>query len=361
MLGAQHVQVLGHGVGKAAGRLQHGVHVGHLALDQLELTNALAELLAVVDVGDDVVHHRLHDAQRAAGQHRALVVQAAHQHLGAAIDLAEHVLGGHFHVLEHQLARVAAAHAQLVELLRNREALHALLDQEGRHAARAQFGFGLGVHHQGIGVRAIGDPHLAAVEQKVAALVLGAQLHADHVRARTGLAHGQRADVLAADQLGQVLGLLRLIAVAVDLVDAQVGVRAVGQAHRGAGARDFLHRHHVRQVAHVGATVFLAHGDAEHAQLTELAPQVHGELVAAVDLGSARGNLCLGKVAHGIAQGINVFTKLEIQAGQIRHGVSPRGGYWGKNYSAATPGRPWTAISVHVMLATSFSWPSSMA
>jgi len=64
---AQQVEVLGHGVGKRARRLQHGVHVGHLALDELELANALAELLAVVDVGDDVVHHRLHDAQRPAG------------------------------------------------------------------------------------------------------------------------------------------------------------------------------------------------------------------------------------------------------------------------------------------------------
>ena len=85
------VQVLGHGVGKGATGLQHGVHVGDLALDQLELANALAELLAVVDVGDDVVHHRLHDAQRSAGEHGALVVQAAHQHLGAAVDLAQHV------------------------------------------------------------------------------------------------------------------------------------------------------------------------------------------------------------------------------------------------------------------------------
>src|SRR2546427_5297252 len=32
-----------------------------------------------------------------------------------------------------------------------------------------------------------------AVEQEVAALVLGLELHADHVRAGAGLAHGQRA------------------------------------------------------------------------------------------------------------------------------------------------------------------------
>jgi hypothetical protein len=57
-------------------------------------------------------------------------------------------LARHFDVVEHQLAGVAAAHAQLVELLRDGKALHALLDQEGRDAARAQLGLGLGVDHQ---------------------------------------------------------------------------------------------------------------------------------------------------------------------------------------------------------------------
>jgi hypothetical protein len=58
---------------------------------------------------------------RARGQHGALVVQAAHQHLGAHVQAAQDVLGRHLDVLEHQLAGVAAAHAQLVELLRDAE------------------------------------------------------------------------------------------------------------------------------------------------------------------------------------------------------------------------------------------------
>jgi hypothetical protein len=196
--------------------------------------------------------------------------------------------------------------------------------EEGGDAARAELGLGLGVDHQGVGVGAVGDPHLAAVEQVVAALVLGLELHADDVAAGAGLAHGQRAHMLAADQLGQVLLLLRLGAVALDLVDAQVAVRAVAQADRGAGAADLLHRDHVRQVAHVGAAVLLGHGDAQHAQLAHLAPQVHRELVAAVDLGRARRDLGLGKVAHRVAQRVDVFAELEVQAGQV-HGVSVGG------------------------------------
>ncbi len=193
----------------------------------------------------------LHDAGRAAGEYGALVVQAAHQHAHAGALGAEDVLLRHFAVLEHQLAGVGAAHAQLVQLLVAGEALVVALDDEGGHAARTGVDVGLGVDHVGVGVRAVGDPHLVAVEHVAVAALLGAQLHRHHVGAGIRLAHGQGADVLAGAQLGQVFLLLRLAAVLADLVDAQVGVGAVGQADRGRGAADLFHRHHVGQVAHV--------------------------------------------------------------------------------------------------------------
>jgi hypothetical protein len=117
--------------------------------------------------------------------------------------------------------------------------------------------------------------------------------------------------------LGRYFFFLLLAAVALDLVDAQVAVRAIAQAHRCAGAADFLHRDHVRQVAHVGATIFLGHGDAQHAERAHLAPQVHRELVAAVDLGRARSDLGLREIAHRVAQRVNVFSQLEVEAGQV--------------------------------------------
>jgi hypothetical protein len=42
------------------------------------------------------------------------------------------------------------------------------------------------------------------------------------------------------------------------------------------------------QVAHVGAAVFLGHGDAQHAEVAHLLPGIHRELVGPVDL-AARG------------------------------------------------------------------------
>ena len=77
----------------------------------------------------------------------------------------------------------------------------------------------------------------------------------------------------------------------------------------------------MRQVAHVGAAVFLTHGDAEHAQVAHFLPQVHGELVVLVDLSGARCDLGLCKFAHRVAQGVDVFAKLKVQAGQIVHEI----------------------------------------
>src|SRR5690606_719340 len=119
MTTALRIEVLAHGVQIRAACLLSGVHVGNLALNQLELADALAELLAVVDVGDDHIRCRLHQAQWSAAEYRALVVEAAHQHLDAFADTAQYVLFRHLDILKHQFASVRAAHAELVELLRN--------------------------------------------------------------------------------------------------------------------------------------------------------------------------------------------------------------------------------------------------
>src|SRR5262249_31333356 len=175
--------------------------------------------------------------------HHALVIEAGHQDGHAVPDAAEDVLRGNFAILKHQFAGVGAAHAELVELLRSRKALETLLDQKRRDAARADIGIGLGVDHQHLGLRAVGDPHLAAVEDVTVALLLRARLHRDDVGAGTRLGHGEPAYVLAGDELAEIAPLLIVAAVAADLVDAEVRVRAVGQPDRGRGAREFLPPH----------------------------------------------------------------------------------------------------------------------
>jgi hypothetical protein len=48
---------------------------------------------------------------------------------------------------------------------------------------------------------------------------------------------------------------------------------------------------------------------------------VHRELVAAVGLGRQRRDLGLRKVAHRVAQRVDVLTELEVQAGQVHGGL----------------------------------------
>ncbi|MNE51702.1 hypothetical protein D3C80_1463410 [compost metagenome] len=150
------------------------------------------------------------------------------------------------------------------------------------------------------------------------ATLLGAQLHRHHVGTGVGFTHGQGTDVLAADQLGQVLGFLLGVAVAVDLVDAEVGVGAVGEGDRGRAAADFFHGHHVGQVAQAGAAVFFADGDAEQAHITELAPHVGGEQVVLVDLRGAGCQLGSHKGLHLVAQHVDGFAQGEVQ-GRVMH------------------------------------------
>ena len=123
--------------------------------------------------------------------------------------------------------------------------------------------------------------------------------------------------MFAADQLGQVLLLLRLSAIALELVDTQIAVRAIRQAHAGRCTRNFFHGNHVCQVAHVGAAIRLRHRDAQHADFAHLAPQVHGKLIGAVNFCSAGCNFCLRKIAHCIAQCVDVFTELKIKAWHV--------------------------------------------
>ena len=146
-------------------------------------------------------------------------------------------------------------------------------------------------------------------------LALGPQLHADHVGPGPGLGHGERAQVFAGNQPGQEPRLLVRRAVAVDLVDAKVGMGAVGQRHRGRGAGDFLHRHAMREVAHGGTPVVRVRRNAEQTELAHLRPQVAGEFVGFVDLGGARRDLVLRKAENHVAQGLDLVAQGKGHAG----------------------------------------------
>ena len=158
---------------------------------------------------------------------------------------------------------------------------HRLLDDEGGDAARARVRIGLGVDHQRVGVRPVGDPHLGAVEHVAVVVLFGAQPAARRRRSRRRIPTWRaRRPVRPSTEPGRYFCLLLRRAPAVDLVDAEIGMRAVGQADRGRGARNLLHRDDMGEIAHAGAAVIRIGGDAEQAERAEFLPQMRGEFVA---------------------------------------------------------------------------------
>src|SRR5262249_25869800 len=124
-------------------------------------------------------------------------------------------------------------------------------------------------------------------------------------------------------QLRQVAALLLGGAVAADLVDAQVRVRAVGEPDRGRAARDLLHGDAMRQIAEPRAAELLLDRDPVQAERAHARPQVARKNVAAVDLGGARRDLVGREAAHGVAQRVDLLAEVEVEAapGIGDHGV----------------------------------------
>ena len=121
--------------------------------------------------------------------------------------------------------------------------------------------------------------------------------------------------MLARNQLRQIAPLLRVGAVAADLVDAEIRVRAVGEPDRGGASAYLLHRDDMLQIAHSGTAIFLLDGDSEEAEIAHLAPEIGGEIVGFVDLPGARRDLRRGKVRDALAQQLGGLAEVEIEAG----------------------------------------------
>ena len=68
------------------------------------------------------------------------------------------------------------------------------------------------------------------------------------------------------------------------------------------------------QIPHPCAAVLLLHGDAQHAEIAELAPQVHRERVVSIDGRGERRDLVGGKTLHRAAQHVRSLAEVEVQA-----------------------------------------------
>ena len=75
--------------------------------------------------------------------------------------------------------------------------------------------------------------------------------------------------MLSRNQTGQILRLLLFIAPTADLIDAQVRMRAIGQAQRCARPADFLDRNYMFEIAQPQPTILFGYGEAMQAELTQ--------------------------------------------------------------------------------------------
>ena len=136
-------------------------------------------------IGQNCIHARRHDPERAPRQHCPFVIQPAHQHFQSVARLTEDVGGRDLAILEHEFTSIGSAHPQLVELLSCRESGHAFFDQESSDAMRAGIRISLGIDDQSGGIRAIRDPHLITIKNVASiglrTLLLRAQTHRKHV------------------------------------------------------------------------------------------------------------------------------------------------------------------------------------
>ena len=104
---------------------------------------------------------------------------AWHQNVDPLVVGPQHVLGRDSAIVKDEFAGARAPNPELVQLRPGRKPFHALFDEEGGDAVLRfwVFGVGLGVDDQHVGVLAISDPELGAVQDVRVAVFGGSCFH----------------------------------------------------------------------------------------------------------------------------------------------------------------------------------------
>ena len=163
----------------------------------LERIEGLAEHFAFVSVGGRQVEGQLRRSERAAGADQAFFRQTLHEVFETLARQAEHIGFRHFHVVEEQLGGVLGFLAHLHEIAAALETVHAALDQEQGHVMGIVLRVGLGRHDHQIGIDAVGDIGLGAVQQPMVTAVFGVGAHTGQIAAGIGFGHGDGEDGFA--------------------------------------------------------------------------------------------------------------------------------------------------------------------
>ena len=232
----------GSGVDQELSSLHPGVHLGQLELGVLELGDTLTELDTLLGVLDGLLHGALAQTQSLRGDTDTAAVQSLHGDLEALTLLAQHTVLGDDAVLENQVTGGAATDTHLLLVLTLREAGVGLFHHEGGdllHGTATLVGglTGDGDDDEGISHVAVGDEALGAVEDVVLAGLVqySGGLLALCVGTGAGLGQAESTDLLAGQQVRQILLLLSLGTVLKNGSAAQRGMSGNDNGRRGGG------------------------------------------------------------------------------------------------------------------------------
>ena len=198
-----------------------GLHVSQLLLHQLSLRQRAAELQTIQGVLTGGVPAELGSAERAPGDTVASRVQAGERAFQTGY-VRQHVLFRYKHVVHHDLAGDGGTQTNLALDGRRAQAFPAFFQNEAANHVI----IGLCPNNENVSDRAVGDPHLGALEQVTTFGAACTGNHGARIGAVVRLGQAEAADKLATGQLGQVLLLLLFAAEFIDRHHDQRGLHA---------------------------------------------------------------------------------------------------------------------------------------
>ena len=225
---------------------------------------------------------------------------------------AEKVLLRYDAVLHDKLRRGRTADAHFLFLAAYGEAGEIPFDDERGDAAMPEGAVGHGEDDIRLRCGAVCNEDLRAVQDIMIALEHGCCFLRGSVRAGAGLGQTERADLSAAQQVGQISSLLLLGAEFIDRGAAERGMGADDDGRGPAYLAELLNKHGVGQHVRAAAAVFLR---KIHAHETEPAHFLHGlpgKALLLVDLCCEGLHLVLAEVAVHLAQHFLFPCKFEI-------------------------------------------------
>src|SRR5690606_10185645 len=191
----------------AAGGIDLGLAVGQHGLDQLEVRNPLAELLALDRIAQGGIQHAPGGADPQGGGMPPALVQYLHGRLETDAFLAADQVGGrHADVVKDDVGGMRTFLAHLLVRLADGQPGSAALDDEGADATSAA-DLGVGARHDGedAGVRSVGDEALGAVEHVEVAIAHRGGLQRGGVGAGVRLGQAEGAQVLTGGKPWQIV------------------------------------------------------------------------------------------------------------------------------------------------------------